>query len=97
MSDNTYKNIKDQNVKKMIAQVLELPKELVLDLPHISMVGKEEIIIQNHNGILEYAEDVIRIKTKLGIVIISGRDLVISKITNEYIQASGKIKGIEYS
>lgn len=92
MSDKS----KNKDIKKLLANALELPKELILDLPHISIIGKEEILVQNHGGLLEYSDDIIRIKTKLGILIINGKNLVITKITNENVQASGKIKSVEY-
>lgn len=81
---------------KNIADSLDLPKEIVLNFPLVYFVGNEDITIQNHKGLIEYTQDILRINTTLGILRINGKNLYIEKITKEYIQAAGVIKGIEY-
>ncbi|MCL1936698.1 MAG: sporulation protein YqfC [Defluviitaleaceae bacterium] len=87
---------KEKNLKKNIAAMFELPKDIMLNLPYVSIIGNEEILLQNHKGLIEYSKNVVRIKTTIGIFTANGEDLYISKMTNEYINILGKIKNCGY-
>lgn len=83
-------------VKKNIAEILELPKDIILDLPKIIMVGNLQIYIENHKGILEYTGDKIRINTKNGVLHIIGKNLVLKNIVTEEIVIVGEINQIDF-
>ncbi|NBI07016.1 sporulation protein YqfC [Senegalia massiliensis] len=87
---------KIDNIKTNIAEVLELPKEIVLDLPKITLIGNIQLYIENHKGIVEYSKERIRINSKSGIIRIIGKDLVIKNIVSEEVVVSGKIINIEF-
>ncbi|MGL4790711.1 MAG: sporulation protein YqfC [Anaerotignaceae bacterium] len=76
-------------IRRKVTEVLELPKEAMLNLPLITLLGREEIIIENYKGVVEYGEDVIRINTGIGVLKIEGRGLNIKKITGESVTISG--------
>ena len=40
--------------KKVLLDKLEMPKEIVLDVPRITVIGRNEITIENHKGILVF-------------------------------------------
>ncbi|WP_130806628.1 sporulation protein YqfC [Senegalia massiliensis] len=86
---------KIDNIKTNIAEVLELPKEIVLDLPKITLIGNIQLYIENHKGIVEYSKERIRINSKSGIIRIIGNDLVIKNIVSEEVVVSGKIINVE--
>ena len=44
-------------LRKNMTEALELPKEIMLGLPLISLLGREEVTIENYKGILEYDEE----------------------------------------
>ena len=48
-------------LRKNMTEALELPKEIMLGLPLISLLGREEVTIENYKGILEYDEESVRI------------------------------------
>ncbi|MCL1924014.1 MAG: sporulation protein YqfC [Defluviitaleaceae bacterium] len=75
-----------------ISDKLELPRELVLDLPVIKMISNESVTVQNYKQILEYTENFLRLKVKNGVAIIEGESLVITKIDKEQIEIKGVIK-----
>ena len=79
-----------------MAEKLELPKEIMLDLPLISITGKEEITIENHKGILAYHEEAIRVGTKAGTLRITGKDLRIKQLTADTLVIIGVLAGVEY-
>ena len=88
--------MKDKNIKKQLVDSLDLPKEILLSYPLVSMIGQEEILIQNHKGLIEYTGDIIRIKTKIGTLKIQGSHLYINKMSTEDLKITGIIKKIEF-
>lgn len=87
---------KSEEIKKSIADLLELPQDIMLDLPKITMVGNLQIYIENHKGILEYSSTRIRIYTKRGVLRIIGKDLMLKNIVVEEIVITGEINGVEF-
>ena len=79
-----------------ITEALELPKEVVMNLPLITMIGAEDMTIENYKGVIEYSEERIRINTTAGIVRICGRRLLLKQITADNIGITGSIAKIEF-
>ncbi len=86
----------DMGIKRNMAERLELPKEVLLDLPLFTMMGREEITIENHKGILSYSEESIRIGTKVGVCAISGKDLHLKQLSGELLVICGTIVGVTF-
>lgn len=87
---------KIDNIKNNIADALELPKEIVLDLPKITMIGSIQLYIENHKGIVEYSKERIRVNSKMGIIRITGKKMIIKNIVSEEIVITGEILNIEF-
>lgn len=78
-----------------IDRILEIPQEIYTDAPKITIMGFNEMIIENFKGILEYEDYYIRINTSLGIVNINGYELKLENMTNDDIKVNGKVENIE--
>jgi len=87
------KSLKEK-LKNKFANLFELPKDVVLDLPHISMVGNIEFHLENHKGIIEYEENLIRIRIHKGQVLISGKELMIEELTKVEVKIKGHIQDV---
>ena len=81
--------------KKRFQDILEMPKEVYTNVPKLTVVGFEEMIIENYKSILEYEEFFIRINTYIGILNINGFNLNLEKMTNEDIKITGTIESID--
>lgn len=79
-----------------MTEALELPKEILLNLPLISLIGREEVTIENYKGILAYAEDTVRIGTAVGILCLKGQELSIRELTAECLVVTGRIEGLSF-
>lgn len=55
------------NINK-INQMLEIPREVSGKVPKITIVGFEEVLIENFKGILEYEDFFARISTYLSLI-----------------------------
>lgn len=83
-----------KSVKRRITTAFELPKDIILDLPSIYLIGDEELVISNHKGILGYVRELVSIKTSIGHVKISGQKLALKEVSRENIIVTGKIENI---
>ena len=86
---------KDKRKASFIDNLLELPKEVTTNMPKLTIVGFNELLIENYKGILEYEDYNIRVNTYIGIVNISGFDLELNQMTEDDILVNGRIESIE--
>lgn len=84
-----------EDAKYNISEALELPVDIMMNLPKLTLIGNIQLSILNHKGIIEYTEKDIRVNTKTGIFKITGEDLEIKTILSEEIIIVGIIKKIE--
>jgi sporulation protein YqfC len=83
-------------LKERVTELLELPKEVVLNVPKLSMIGNSNLIIENYKGIIEYEDHRVRVNTGKGIIKITGERLMIKEITSEDIMVDGEIQSLEF-
>ncbi len=84
-----------QTTNKLI-QKLDLPQDLFLGYPNLSMCGNREIYISNHRGILSYAQEEIVILSKELQIKIKGTDLDIASYTKDELTIHGIIHSLEF-
>ena len=82
------------NINK-VNEFLDLPMEVGTNIPKITMMGFDEIIIENYKGILEYEEFFIRVSTYIGNININGFELSLNQITDEALSITGKIENVD--
>ena len=87
------KKIKKQN---RLDRLLEIPKEISSIDPKITIMGFEEILIENYKTILEYQEFYIRISTYKGIININGFNLSLNEMRTDDVLVKGKIESIDF-
>ena len=85
-----------KGIVKKVTTALELPKEITLNLPLISMVGGEDLTIENYKGVIEYSAEKIRISAVSGDLKIEGARLSLKYITKDSVAVTGGIKSIEF-
>jgi sporulation protein YqfC len=83
------------NVKYNLSEALELPKDIVMDLPKITMIGNIQLNLSNHKGIIEYTKEIIRVNTNSGVIKVTGEEMEIKTILSEEIMIVGIIEKIE--
>ena len=87
------KNRKKQN---RLGELLEIPKEISSQETKITVMGFEQMLIENYKGILEYQEFYVRISTYTGIININGFHLKLEEMTTDDIMVTGKIESIDF-
>lgn len=89
-------NSKKEAIGKAMADLLEIPGDLVLDLPKITMLGRQELYLENHKGIIEYSQKRLRINLTRGFIEILGDELEIKALLPDEMKIIGEIKQISY-
>lgn len=80
-----------------LAGLLELPQDIFLDLPRLTILGNIQMLVENHKGIIEYTPILVRIRLKQGELIIGGSDLVLSNLQAEQILVEGTVSEIRFN
>jgi sporulation protein YqfC len=83
-------------IRQAMAEFLDIPKDLVLDLPKVTIVGRNELYIENHRGIIEYSLDRLRINLSRGFLEIEGSGLEIRALMADEMKISGEVRAIKY-
>ncbi len=78
-------------ISRALADLLEIPKDLVLDIPKITLIGKSELFLENHRGIIEYSSQRMRINLSRGFLEILGNQLEIRALLPDEIKIEGDI------
>ena len=76
--------------------MLDLLNDLQVNQPTLTIIGNTFVSIENYLSILEYENDLIKVKTKDKTVKIAGDKLLLKYITDGEIGIKGVIYGIEY-
>lgn len=79
-----------------VADAWGVPKDVIMNIPRLTVSGDREIYIENHKGVAEYTDSLIRISTAMGNVKIYGKNLVITAIRREDVLVSGRFIKVEY-
>ncbi|MFC0270052.1 sporulation protein YqfC [Metabacillus herbersteinensis] len=83
-------------LSRWITKTIELPPDVMMDLPRITMIGQLHIYIENHKGLLTFTDNELRLLLKQGQLLIKGESFVIKTILPEEILLEGKITHVLY-
>lgn len=73
----------------------EMPLDVMLDIPRITMIGQMQVQIENHQGILLFTPDAVRIRTRTGVLLIKGRQLKIGSLQKAEVVVEGRIESLD--
>lgn len=82
--------------KEGIANKLDLPRDIILNMPKITVTGDNEIIIENHKGIVVFSESEVKVNSGIGLISIYGVNFEILFMGGSTITVGGKFKSIIY-
>lgn len=86
-------NDERKKIKQKFQTAMEIPRELLKNYSRVTIIGGEDIWIENYKSILEYSDDIIRFSNN---ICIYGQNLSVEEINSEDILIIGKIKNIEF-
>ena len=84
-----------ENIKAAVAENLSLPKEVLLDLPIVT-VTCGEITIENFKSLRGFSSECVVINANKAKITVFGSELYISYLSRETIVIRGNIGGINF-
>ena len=90
------RNTRKTKKQNRFAQWLEIPKEISSEEPKITIMGFQQVLIENYKAILEYQEFYIRLSTHIGILNINGFGMKLEEMTTDDIMITGQIESIDF-
>jgi sporulation protein YqfC len=85
-----------EDMKSAVSEMFELPKDITLNLPKISMIGSNQMLVENHRGVIEYTPQRIRVNSSIGVIRVQGNEMKLKNIAADDIMITGGIKAIEF-
>lgn len=82
-------------LKEKFVETTDMPKEVALNLPKMTLIGNTDLHIENIKGVIEYTDDLVRINSTVGIIKLTGSAFKIMDISSEEVFVYGRIKCIE--
>ncbi|WP_027725037.1 sporulation protein YqfC [Tuberibacillus calidus] len=83
-------------VQQWFVDHTDMPADVIMDLPRITMIGRLHIYIENHKGVIAFSKEELRLSMKQGQLLIKGQNFILKTILPEEILLEGTIKSIEF-
>ena len=87
---------KKMTVLEKAARMLDLPTDIVANLPRMEVRGCREVLIENHRGILEYGNEEMHINGGGVMLKFKGIGLNIRSMNSDEMIIEGQILSIEF-
>lgn len=84
-----------RRLRQELAEILELPLDVTMDLPKVTIVGDLGVLIQNHRGLIRYDPGRIVVGVGSGQIVIAGRSLEIEEVSSEDMVVRGVIQSVQ--
>ena len=83
-------------VLSAVAELFDLPADIVAGLPHLEMVGQRQLYLEHHTGLLSYSTERIDANTTAGVLRVTGRELSLIARTAEELRIGGRIEAVAW-
>ena len=87
---------REGGVLTTVAELFDLPADVVAGLPRLEMVGSRQLYLEHHTGLLAYTEEQIDANTSSGVLRVRGERLTLMAMTAGELRIGGKIASIEW-
>lgn len=85
-----------RKLNQMTAKWFDVPLDVTLDLPRLTMIGGVQLYIENHGGVLHFSSDLLKLAIPKGRIEVYGQQLVIRAILPEEVLIEGVITDVKY-
>ena len=85
-----------EQIREKLASAASMPKDVVLGASVVTMLGRNEVSIENYRGIIEYTDTLIRVQTKSGQIRLTGKKLQVEYYTNDEMKITGAVHTLEF-
>ena len=89
------KYAKTRELRARMAELFDLPADLVAGLTHMELLGDRQFFLEGHEGILAYSDTQIDVSAGALVVRVRGSGLALRSMTGDEVRIRGKIDAIE--
>ncbi len=79
-----------------LTEILEIPPEVLVDVPRVEVVGHLQFRVENHRGLLQYERHRVVLRIPDGHLVVTGRDLVIGWIDRNELLVTGQVRSLVF-
>lgn len=90
------RNRKSGGILGEVAELFDLPADIVAGLPRLEMIGGRQLYLEHHTGLLGYSETRIDANTAVGVLRVKGKNLTLIAMTAEELRIGGRIDAVEW-
>ena len=80
-----------EQIKEKMVSAMDLPKDVIQNASVITILGRNELCIENYRDIIEYTDTLIRVQTR------AGKRLRIQYYTNDEMKVTGALSSLEFT
>ncbi|WP_077327051.1 sporulation protein YqfC [Virgibacillus siamensis] len=85
-----------QRIAPLLTKYLDLPSDVMLELPRITTIGQIHVYIENHKGLVVYSDEELTVRANKGHIQITGSSFVLKTMLPEEILLEGTIHEIKF-
>lgn len=86
----------NRRIRRAITDALDLPQDVTMEMPRITLIGDVQLYIENHRGVIQFHDRELRLLLTKGQLLVQGENLVIQTIWPEEVLVAGKINSVQY-
>lgn len=87
--------MKNRKVAQELCERLDLPAEAA-GASKLTVIGGRQALVENHRGLLEYGEELIRVKLDAGELVLRGSELRLTVMTGKELLIRGRLLAAEW-
>lgn len=86
----------NRRLRSLTARILDLPKDVIFDLPRVTLIGNMQLYVENHRGVIHFSPQHLHLQLSIGKLQVTGDDLVIRAILPEEVFIEGAIHDVRH-
>jgi len=85
-----------QHIRPWFVKYTELPSDIIMELPKITIIGQVHIYIENHQGLITFTNKELKLNNHNGYIQILGSEFVIKMMYPKEILLEGTIEEVKF-
>lgn len=82
--------------ESLFIRALDLPEDVALDLPRVTILGAMQVTVENHRGIVSYEPSRVVVGSDAGRILITGEDLTLGCVQADEVSVTGRVAAVAF-
>lgn len=78
-------------LRRLFSTVFDLPQDIFVDVPRVTIIGREELLIESPRGIISFSDTELTIELADGALRVTGENLSLRSVSSDEISVQGSI------